>query len=59
MEMISAKFITYKELMYGIHKEILQTNEKMTKNPKEKGAKDLNRCFRVKKKKKKRLPNGQ
>lgn len=30
---------TYKELMYGIHKEILQTNEKMTANPKEKWIK--------------------
>lgn len=50
MEKIFATPIMYKELSYGIHKEILQSGKKTTANPKEKWAKDLNRCFWTNKK---------
>ena len=50
MEKIFVTPITYKELMYEIHKESLQTSEKRTANTKEK-CEPLNRCSWVEKKK--------
>lgn len=45
MGKIFVTLTTYKELKYGIFKEILQTNKKLTANPKEKWVKDLNTHF--------------
>ena len=50
MEKIFVTPITYKELMYEIHKESLQTSKKRTANTKEK-CEPLNKCFWVEKKK--------